>query len=143
MQKPDIIGAFKLASQRNENLDAVKRSLIAAGYDVQDVEDSALAFSQGQIKPVVKQLPSQTPGQPAAQPAKSLLKRFFPAKPSTPMQTPTQTKPSEPPAMQAAQPVQEQQEQKSMPKYLVIAIISSAVIVVGLLGYVIYKIIVG
>ena len=47
MQKPDIIGAFKVAAQRNQGLDAVKRSLIAAGYDVQDVEDSALAFSQG------------------------------------------------------------------------------------------------
>ena len=136
MQKPDIIGAFKIASQKNENLDAVKRSLIAAGYDIQDVEDSALAFSQGQVRPAVKQLPIQ----PIVQTAKSLWQRLLPAKtPAT--QASPQMQPSS--AMPPAQSVQEQQEQKSMPKYLIIAIISAVVIVLGLLGYVIYKIIAG
>lgn len=140
MQKPDIIGAFKVAAQRNENLDAVKRSLIAAGYDVQDVEDSALAFSQGQVRPAAKPLPSQVSAT-LAQPAKSLWQRLLPAKTpaiTTPLKTPAQAI-----TAQEISAVPEQQEKKEMPKYLIIAIISSVVVVLGLLGYVVYKIIAG
>jgi len=141
MQKPDIIGAFKVAAQRNQGLDAVKRSLIAAGYDAQDVEDSALAFSQGQVRPAAKPLPSQASAAPA-QPAKSLWQRLLPAKTpaiTAPLATPT-AKTLTAPEISAAP---EQQEKKEMPKYLIIAIISSVVVVLGLLGYVVYKIIAG
>ena len=139
MQKPDIIGAFKVAAQRNQSLDAVKRSLIAAGYDVQDVEDSALAFSQGQVRPAAKPLPSQAFAAPV-QPAKSLWQRLLPAK------TPAITAPLKTSQALTAPEISaapEQQEKKEMPKYLIIAIISSVVVVLGLLGYVVYKIIAG
>jgi hypothetical protein len=103
MQKPEFIGAFQIAADRNQDIDKVKQSLINAGYDIQDVEDSALAFSQGMTKPVAKPLPALM----------SMLQA---------------------PSVSAI---------KEMPKYLLIAIIASAAIVLGLIGYVAYRLLSG
>lgn len=90
MQKPELIGAFKIGTQKGHSVEEIKHSLANAGYPIQDIEDSALAFSQGLTKPTPKPLPV-TP-------------------------------------------------KAKTPTYLVIAIIVSAIIVLGLLGFVIYKI---
>jgi len=57
MQKSELIGAFKIGSQKGHSIDEIKQSLINAGYSIRDVEDSANAFLQGRAIPEAKPLP--------------------------------------------------------------------------------------
>ncbi|MEM4230418.1 MAG: hypothetical protein QXF25_00885 [Candidatus Pacearchaeota archaeon] len=57
MQKIDIIGAFQIAQQRGHSIEEIKQTLINAGYNPQDIEDSLQAFLQGP-KPQIKPLPT-------------------------------------------------------------------------------------
>ncbi|MBI2629735.1 hypothetical protein HYW76_01410 [Candidatus Pacearchaeota archaeon] len=53
MQKPEIIGGLKRAVERGYSLEQAKRSLLNAGYSIEDVDDSADAISG-----VIGRLPS-------------------------------------------------------------------------------------
>lgn len=107
MQKAELIGAFRTGVQTGHNIEGIKQSLINAGYSIQDVEDSANAFSQGKFTPSGKPLPQ--------------------------IQLPTEeAKPEEKPIEKGLE---------KMPLYFWIALISSVVIVLSLIGYIVYRLI--
>lgn len=117
MQKPDLIGAFKIAAERGIPIDQVKTSLLNAGYPQQDIDDSAQAFSQGgfRLMPMSR---------PMSQPLPSLS--GLTSKPGLQMSMPSSI-----------------EEKKKMPGYLIGAIIFTAVMVVGAIGFVVYTLLSG
>jgi len=120
MKRTDLMGALKTAKDKGISLDVAKQSLINAGYDAQDIEDSAQAFSRGEspyAAPATKPLPTlpgakPAPAQPAAQPA---------------------GKPAAPPTDQ----------KKKMSTGTILAIVFSSIAIAGALGYVLYTIVLG
>jgi hypothetical protein len=121
-KRTDIMGALKTAKDKGISLDLAKRSLVNAGYDKQDIEDSAQAFSAGESpyeKPAKKPLPTlpgvgkKTPAQPA-------------------QQTPAQ-----------AQGQQATTQKKKTSVGVIIAIVFAAIAMAGSLGYLLYTMLLG
>jgi len=135
MQRIDLIGAFRTASERGLPLEETKASLLSAGYNQQDVEDSAQAFLRGATKPTppAKPLPTlpSLPSVPGKGPALPLQTKPLAALP--PLTAAPLVKP-------AAQPVTIQEKRK-IPTYLLIAIIATSIVVVAAVGFIVFSLI--
>lgn len=114
MQKAELIGAFRIGIQTGDKIEDIKQSLINAGYSIQDVEDSANAFLQGRITPPAKLLPSSA-------------------------KIPLSLQISEGRELGEKKP--EEKELKKMPLYFWITLIASAIIVLCLIGYIVYRLV--
>jgi hypothetical protein len=128
MQRIDLIGAFRAASARGLSLEETKASLISAGYNPQDVEDSMQAFLRGATRPTPSARPLPGfPSLPSLQPSGKGI--TYPALAKPPLTFPPL----------AAAPV-ELGGKKKMPAYLLIAIIITSLVVAAALGFVLFSI---
>lgn len=112
-EKTEIIGAFNIGTQKGEPIEKIKQTLLNAGYDPQDVEDSARAFSSGGMKPAVK-----------------------PLKPEEKKEGKEEIKSTE---GQPAKPEEQKSKEKGLSKTLLILIIVAAVAFLGAVGFLLYR----
>jgi hypothetical protein len=115
MKRTDLMGALKTAQDKGISLEVAKQSLLNAGYDSQDIEDSVQALAKGE-SPYAKQALKPLPTLPGAKP---------------------QTPPAQPGKPAAQPPALPGQKKKTSPM-LILAIVFSSIAIAGALGYLLY-----
>lgn len=128
MEKPEIVSGLKQAIERGYSLEQAKKSFVNAGYNYEDVEDSAKTFS-GLITNFPQQISQPQNPQAFQNPQYSQ----YPQQPQIPQNPQI---PQLPQIQQSTRPQTFQYENKKSKKTLVLIIILIVVLalLIGILG---------
>ena len=125
MARPDLISALKNALERGESIQQAKLSLISSGYLQSEVEEAALALTQGSIRQKAELENLTAPARP--------LRPLFPSKPVPPKLQIAETE--SPVESEMPKPIKPAKK-KGVPWFIILLLI-----LLGLVGYIIFMLI--